>query len=97
MASIIPHEKQIINKLKIMISEDLDVDIRYDEIDEDISLFEEGMGLDSIAIVEFIVLIEKNYEFSFKDDELKLEYFNSLNTLSHFILQMLLDKKLARN
>ena len=45
----------IVNQLKDIIANKLDVNLAYDEIDENVSLFEDGLGLDSIAIVDLIV------------------------------------------
>ncbi len=77
--------ENIIGQLKHIIADDLDVNTKLDEIDENASLFEEGIGLDSIAIMEFITLIEERFDFQFSDEELNLEPFKNLQTLAHFI------------
>ena len=55
----------IIAQLKNIIVEELDVNRKIEEIDEASSLFEEGLGLDSVTIMEFIALIEKKFGFQF--------------------------------
>jgi acyl carrier protein len=75
----------VTEQLKKIITNELDVNIKLEEIQDDASLFEEGIGLDSIAIVEFITLIESNFKFKFTDEELSIEPFKNLQTLSHFI------------
>jgi acyl carrier protein len=75
----------IVNRLKGIIADRLDVNIGYDEIDENVSLFEDGLGLDSIAIVDLIVSIEKDFSLSIDDQELNVELFKSLGTLARFI------------
>ncbi len=74
-----------INQLKHIITDELDVNLNLEKIDENASLFEEGLGLDSIAIMEFITLIEERFGFQFSDAELNLEPFKNLQTLAHFI------------
>ena len=85
----------IVNRLKKIIADKLDVNIAYEDIDETISLFEDGLGLDSIAIVDLIVSIEKDFELSIDDQELNVELFKSLTTLAQFI-QGKLDVSLAK-
>ena len=75
----------ILNQLKDIIVNTLDVNITYDEIDENASLYEDGLGLDSIAIVDLIVSIEKEFSIAIDDDELNADLFKSLNTLVAFI------------
>lgn len=76
---------EIIDQLKSIIVDKLDVNLRLEEIDENISLFEDGLGLDSIAVVDLIVSIEKQFSMSIADDELNADLFKSLNILADFI------------
>lgn len=74
-----------IDQLKHIIAEQLDVNIQLADIDADTPLFEEGLGLDSIAIMAFITLIEENFGFQFGEDELNMEPFQNLRTLGQFV------------
>jgi acyl carrier protein len=76
---------EIIDQLRHMIVEGLDVNIHLNEIDADASLFEDGLGLDSVILVEFISLIEEQYGFQFSDEELNMELFGNLRKLAEFI------------
>lgn len=78
-------QNQVISKLKEIIAYDLDANISIEDIHEDISLYEDGVGLDSIAIVNFIVLIENRFNISFEENEINGELFSSLNNLAIFI------------
>ncbi|MEM9540467.1 MAG: acyl carrier protein [Cyanobacteria bacterium P01_E01_bin.42] len=84
-----------IDKLKTIIADDLDVNLKKDDIDEDASLFEGGLGLDSIVIVELISLIEENFEIEFSDLELNPEYFSNLKVLAEFVSQKLASPEAA--
>ena len=77
--------EKLIDELKKIIAERLDVNIKQEEISEDAPLFEEGLGLDSIAIVEFITLIEEQFDFEFEEDELEMERFKDIRTVAGFI------------
>ncbi len=77
--------EHIVKQLKQIISEKLDVNLKIEEIDGDVSLFEDGLGLDSIAIVDLIVNIEKEFSIEIADDELNPGLFKSLAVLADFI------------
>jgi acyl carrier protein len=77
--------QEIINKLKDIVADELDINLKRTEIDEDKSLFEEGLGLDSVTLMEFISLIETQFSVQFLDEELDLEQFKNLTTLAGVI------------
>ena len=76
---------ELVTQLKTIIAEELDVNLTVEEIDDSVSLFEEGLGFDSIAIVEFISAIEKDFDIEFDDSELDPENFKSLQVLAEVI------------
>ncbi len=75
----------ILNQLKNIIVNELDVNLKRDDINESVSLFEEGIGLDSVTIMEFISLIESSFRIQFSDEELDFNQFKDLNTLAGFV------------
>jgi acyl carrier protein len=75
----------IVNQLKDIIANKMDVNLAYDEIDENVSLFEDGLGLDSIAIVDLIVSIENTFSLSIEDEELNVDLFKNLKILAGFV------------
>lgn len=85
----------VVNQLKKIISEELDVNLKIEEIDENAPLFEDGLGFDSIATVELISLIEKNFQVSFTDAELTPDCFKNLNVLGNFVSQKMEIQKVG--
>ncbi|OAD24138.1 acyl-carrier-like protein [Candidatus Thiomargarita nelsonii] len=77
--------ENMINQLKHIIADEIDANIKLEEIDETASLFEDGIGLDSMAIMEFINLLEDRFGFEFSDSELNSELFRNIKTLADFI------------
>jgi len=77
--------ENVMEQLKEILVNRLDINLKYEDIDENASLYEDGLGLDSIAIVELIVQMEKAFSISIADEELKPELFKSLTTLGEFI------------
>ena len=75
----------IIEQLKTIIAERLDTNIKREEITPDASLLEDGLGLDSIMVVELVGLVEENFGFQFEEDELDLKIMTNLRTLATFV------------
>ena len=75
------------NDLKKLIVEKLKLEMSPDEITDDISLFGEGLGLDSIDALELVVALEKEYHISIPDEEMGREAFASVNALEAYILK----------
>lgn len=78
--------EELILQLKKQIIEALNLEeVKPEDIDNDASLFGEGLGLDSIDALELIVLIEKNYGIKLKDPAQGKEIFKSINVMADFI------------
>ncbi|MFI3156282.1 MAG: phosphopantetheine-binding protein [Methylococcaceae bacterium] len=77
--------QDMLDQLKNIIVNELDVNLKREDINESASLFEEGIGLDSVTIMEFISLIEANFSIQFSDEELDFKQFKDLNTLAGFV------------
>ncbi|MFC2324085.1 MAG: phosphopantetheine-binding protein [Bacteroides sp.] len=55
------------------------------DIADDIALFNDGLGLDSIDALELIVLMERNYGIKLKDPAEGREILKSVNTMAAYI------------
>ena len=66
----------------------LNLDIAAGEIDPDAPLFGEGLGLDSIDILEVALAVSKQYGFQLRsDDEDNVRIFASLRSLAGHVAQ----------
>jgi acyl carrier protein len=74
-----------LEKLKGLICTKLDVNIKEEDISTEVSLYEDGLGLDSIAIFDLIVLMENKFSFKFEDSELNADLFKNIDSLVQFI------------
>jgi acyl carrier protein len=72
-------------KLKEIIANELDVNMDIDEIDSEISLYEDGVGLDSISIVNLIVQIEEKFQIEFLEADMNSGTFSSISALAKYI------------
>lgn len=62
-------------------------DITVSDINDDDSLFGDGLGLDSIDALELIVLLDKGYGIKLSDPKQGKAVFESINTMADFISQ----------
>ncbi len=72
-------------RIKGLIATDLDVNIKLEEIGDEVSLLEKGLALDSVVIVELINLLEERFNFHFSDEDMNPELFESLTALADFV------------
>lgn len=77
--------RDIVAQLKTIIADELDVNLVADEIDEEHSFFEGGMGIDSVAVVELIVITESHFGVEFADEDLVPDWFSSLRAFAELV------------
>ena len=69
-----------------MIVEALNLELAPDSIPADDSLFGDGLGLDSIDILEVALVVSKRYGFQLRaDNEDNVRIFSSLRSLTEYI------------
>ena len=79
---------ELIEKLKVEIIEVLNLeDIEPEDIDEKDSLFNDGLGLDSIDALELIVLLNRNYNLRLEKDEDGIKVFYSVESMAKYITE----------
>jgi len=80
--------EELVAKLKMDIIESLNLeDMAPDEIDTDLPLFVEGLGLDSIDALELIVLLEKKYGLKIDTAEQGKQVLHSVRSMADYIEQ----------
>ena len=72
-------------EVKSVIINSLELDIAPDEMDDNDPLFGEGLGGNSMALVEVIVGLEKAFEIEISDEELIMDVFETVNSIAEFI------------
>ena len=61
------------------------VDLNPEDIDAQAPIFGEGLGLDSIDALEFILLLERDYGIKLKNPAEGKQIFKSIATMSDYI------------
>ena len=77
-----------LSSLQVLVSEELGFTCDPASLDPQASLFEGGLNVDSIAIVELIVKIEEQFGVRFEDFDLVPETFATLGALADKIESM---------
>jgi acyl carrier protein len=80
---------QVLEELRRIIVEDLDVDVDRQDLTPTVPLFENGLGLDSVVLVELISCIEKRFDVMVPDDMLTVETFKDLQSVAGVIGSLL--------
>jgi acyl carrier protein len=78
--------EELKHALKEMITVECNVDIRADEVSDDIALIGEGLGLDSLDALEICVAVKKNYGVRIEAGPDVRKALRSVNALADTIL-----------
>ncbi|MES1240981.1 MAG: phosphopantetheine-binding protein [Acidobacteriota bacterium] len=84
---------QVLEQVKRLVLEDLDVNLKYEDLDETVPLFEEGLALDSVLLVEMISFIEKRFNIELRDEALNRETFRNLRSVAQVISAQLAEQR----
>ena len=78
----------LVREVAELIRSALNLEITADEIDPAAPLYKEGLGLDSIDILEVALVISKRYGFKLKDDDKdNARIFRSLDNLAAHVAE----------
>ncbi len=78
--------EKLIKDLQIKIVDVLNlIDLQPDDIKVDERLVGEDLGIDSIDVLEMVIMIEKDYGVKIDNKELGVKVFATLRTLAEYI------------
>ena len=78
--------EKLINELKVKIVEVLNlVDVRPEDINEDAQLVGGELEIDSIDVLEMVIMLEKDYGVRIDNRDLGVKVFATLRTLAEYI------------
>jgi acyl carrier protein len=79
---------ELIEKMKNLIIQRLKlVDMSPEMIENDVPLFGEGLGLDSIDALELVLGLEKEFGVIIPDAEVGKKVFQSVRTMAQYVLE----------
>ena len=81
-------DPSLVREIAGLIVASLNLDVAEAEIDPAAPLYREGLGLDSIDILEVALVVSKRYGFKLKeDDQDNVRIFTSLNSLAAHVAE----------
>ncbi len=84
--NVVSQMEELLSELKVKIVEVLNlVDVRPDDIDEEDRLVGGKLGIDSIDLLEMVMMLEKDYGITIDNKELGEKVFATLKTLAMHI------------
>lgn len=89
-----PTRADVAQRAKEILVDGLRLDIAPEDIVDGDPLFGEGLGLDSIDVLEFVQLVEEEFGIPISDEEVVREAFSSISSLTDFLLARI-DTKAA--
>jgi len=81
---IMKAEESIKNRIRRILIDSLELDLKEDEIEDSVN-FDELFGLDSIAVIEFVIALEKEFEITIESERLTTSSLKNLDGLSAYI------------
>jgi acyl carrier protein len=72
-------------QIKQGIVRSLRLPIAWEEIGDDTPLFDGGLGLDSIDVLELVLEIERQFGVSITDEQTGMKVLRSVNTIAEFV------------
>ena len=85
MLRIMSETEILKGELKQAIVRGLRLPISPDEIRNDMSLFGEGLGLDSIDVLELVLELERSFGVQIRDEQTGAEVLRSVDTIAAFV------------
>jgi len=77
---------ELVEELKVKLIEILNlVDVRPEDFDENSQLVGGELGIDSIDVLEMVVMVEKDYGIIINNQEVGEKVFSSLANLAEYI------------
>lgn len=74
-------------ELKHALVRSLRLPISADEIDDAAPLFGEGLGLDSIDVLELVLELERSFGLQIRDNETGTEVLRSIDSIADFVMR----------
>ena len=83
-----PVDQRLLGEIAGMVVSALNLEIAPAEIDPDAPLYKEGLGLDSIDILEVALVVSRRYGFKLREDDRdNLPIFSSLRSLASHVAE----------
>lgn len=93
LALQIQRRDELLQRIRKILIERLQVRREVDELDPDTPLFGAGIGLDSVDSVELIISVETEFGLKLRQDASGRRYMRTINTMADMISVLLQEKQ----
>jgi acyl carrier protein len=85
---VVPADPALVQEIAVLVISALNLEVTEEQIDPDAPLYKEGLGLDSIDILEVALVVSRRYGFKLRDDDQdNVRIFRSLNSLATHVAE----------
>ena len=75
----------VVRRVKETVVRALELKVEPAELSDGEVLFGRGLGVSSIAVMEVVVALEEEFDFEVGDDELRMELFESIDSIVDYV------------
>ena len=87
--------QNILEEVKQIVIERLEFDIQPEDMDTETKLMAQGLGFDSITVLDILAAFEEHFDFVVEDEDLSCDIFENLGSLTKFATSVLAKNKKA--
>jgi len=77
------------SKIKQIIVNDLELDLKGKSLTSETPLLDEGLNLDSVNVLELISLIEEAFGVTIRDEDMSAELIGTIGSLAAYVRKQL--------
>ena len=78
-------QTNVTERVKRVIAEVLGLPINPQKITDDELLFGGALGLDSVATLELVIGVEREFDITVEDEELTIELFENVRSMANYV------------
>ncbi len=82
-------DQSIFEVIKDIVAERMELDIESNKINSETKLMEDGLGLDSISMLDIVAALEDRFDILIEDDDLNFDIFKNVGSLTKFTSSMI--------
>ena len=90
-------DNDLLDEVKQLIVNCFELELDPAEMGPDTKIMDDGLGLDSIAILDIIAAVERRFDVYVDDGDLAADAFKNLGTLTRFVAKLKARKPENRN
>lgn len=75
----------ITDRIKHIIIQQINPELKFEELSDTIPLIGRGLGLDSVSLLELVVAIETDFDIRFDERDMSPELFANVTSIAQYV------------